>query len=63
MADLILAQLGLRPVPGSASDEGPIRGLYLRGSDAWPGGRVMGTPGHNAANEAIANLRAGRHVL
>ena len=52
----------LRPVPGSSSYEGPIRGLYLCGSGAWPGGCVMGAPGHNAAQEAIANLKAGRYA-
>jgi phytoene dehydrogenase-like protein len=51
----------LRPVPGSSTYEGPIRGLYLCGSGAWPGGCVMGAPGHNAAHEAIGNLRTGRH--
>jgi phytoene dehydrogenase-like protein len=51
----------LRPVPGSKTYEGPIRGLYLCGSGAWPGGCVMGAPGHNAAHEAIANLSSGRH--
>jgi phytoene dehydrogenase-like protein len=51
----------LRPVPGSASYEGPIRGLYLCGSGAWPGGCVMGAPGHNAAQEVIARVRAGRY--
>jgi phytoene dehydrogenase-like protein len=51
----------MRPVPGSSSYEGPIRGLYLCGSGAWPGGCVMGAPGHNAAHEVIDNLRAGRH--
>jgi phytoene dehydrogenase-like protein len=51
----------MRPVPGSKTYEGPIRGLYLCGSGAWPGGCVMGAPGHNAAAEAIGNLRAGRH--
>ena len=51
----------LRPVPGSKTYEGPIRGLSLCGSGAWPGGCVMGAPGHNAAHEAIANLAAGRH--
>ena len=50
----------LRPVPGSTSYEGPIRGLYLCGSGAWPGGCVMGAPGHNAAQEVIARVRAGR---
>ncbi len=51
----------LRPVPGSRTYEGPIRGLYLCGAGAWPGGCVMGAPGHNAAHESIANLKAGRH--
>ncbi len=50
----------LRPVPGSTSYEGPIRGLYLCGSGAWPGGCVMGAPGHNAAHEAIGHLKEGR---
>jgi phytoene dehydrogenase-like protein len=50
----------LRPAPGSTSYEGPIRGLYLCGSGAWPGGCVMGAPGHNAAREVIARLRAAR---
>jgi phytoene dehydrogenase-like protein len=43
----------LRPVPGSSSYEGPISGLFLCGSGAWPGGCVMGAPGHNAAHEII----------
>ena len=43
-----------RPVPGSTSYEGPIGGLYLCGAGAWPGGCVMGAPGHNAAQEVIA---------
>jgi phytoene dehydrogenase-like protein len=51
----------LRPVPGSSTYEGPIRGLYLCGSGSWPGGCVMGAPGHNAAREAITNLKAARH--
>jgi phytoene dehydrogenase-like protein len=51
----------MRPVPGSQSYEGPIFGLYLCGSGAWPGGCVMGAPGHNAAHEAIGRLRAGEY--
>ncbi len=39
----------LRPVAGSARYETPVRGLYLCGSGAHPGGGVMGAPGHNAA--------------
>ncbi len=51
----------MRPVPGSQSYQGPISGLYLCGSGAWPGGCVMGAPGHNAAHEAIDRLRAGEY--
>lgn len=51
----------MRPVPGATSYEGPIRGLYLCGSGAWPGGCVMGAPGHNAAHEAIGKLSGGYH--
>jgi phytoene dehydrogenase-like protein len=43
-------------VPGSTSYEGPIGGLYLCGAGAWPGGCVMGAPGHNAAQEVIARF-------
>ncbi|HRA46956.1 MAG TPA: NAD(P)/FAD-dependent oxidoreductase [Thermomicrobiales bacterium] len=51
----------MRPVPGSSSYEGPIHGLYLCGSGAWPGGCVMGAPGHNAAHEAITKIAAGHY--
>jgi len=47
----------LRPVPGSRRYEGPLPGLYLCGSGAWPGGCVMGAPGHNAAQEVLATWR------
>jgi phytoene dehydrogenase-like protein len=47
----------LRPVPGSTSYEGPIGGLFLCGAGAWPGGCVMGAPGHNAAQEVLARFR------
>ncbi len=50
----------LRPVPGSRSYQGPVHGLYLCGAGAWPGGCVMGAPGHNAAQEVIATLAARR---
>jgi len=48
----------LRPVPGSSSYEGPIGGLFLCGSGAWPGGCVMGAPGHNAAHEILARFES-----
>jgi phytoene dehydrogenase-like protein len=38
-----------RPVPGFADYRTPIRGLYLCGSAAHPGGGVMGAAGMNAA--------------
>jgi phytoene dehydrogenase-like protein len=50
----------MRPVPGSSSYEGPVGGLFLCGSGAWPGGCVMGAPGHNAAQEIIARMQEGR---
>jgi len=38
-----------RPVPGFADHRTPIRGLYLCGAAAHPGGGVMGAAGMNAA--------------
>lgn len=43
----------LRPLAGWASYRTPVRGLYLCGSGAHPGGGVMGAPGHNAAREIL----------
>ena len=31
----------------------PVKGLYLCGSGAHPGGGVMGAPGHNCAREML----------
>jgi phytoene dehydrogenase-like protein len=42
-----------RPVPGFASYLTPIKGLYLCGSAAHPGGGVMGAAGWNAAREMM----------
>jgi len=42
-----------RPVPGFAGYRTPIRGLYLCGSAAHPGGGVMGAAGRNAAREML----------
>ncbi len=47
----------LRPLPGWAQYRTPIRGLYLCGSGAHPGGGVMGAPGHNAAREILKDWR------
>lgn len=38
-----------RPVLGAGAYRGPIRGLYMCGAGAHPGGGVTGAPGHNAA--------------
>jgi phytoene dehydrogenase-like protein len=38
-----------RPVPGYASYETPVKGLFLCGSAAHPGGGVIGASGWNAA--------------
>ncbi len=43
----------LRPLAGWARYRTPVRGLYLCGSGAHPGGGVMGAPGHNAAREIL----------
>ena len=46
-----------RPVAHFADYRTPIRGLYLCGSSAHPGGGVSGIPGHNAAREILKDLR------
>jgi phytoene dehydrogenase-like protein len=47
----------LRPVPGYANYRTPIRGLYLCGSAAHPGGGVMGACGRNAAREIVRDTK------
>ena len=42
-----------RPVPGFADYRTPIRGLYLCGAAAHPGGGVMGAAGANAARAIL----------
>ena len=46
-----------RPMLGSADYRMPVKGLYLCGSGAHPGGGVTGAPGHNAAREIIRDFR------
>ncbi len=43
----------MRPIAGWARYRTPLRGLYLCGSGAHPGGGVMGAPGFNAAREIL----------
>ena len=42
-----------RPVSGWARYATPVRGLWLAGSGAHPGGGVMGAPGRLAALEML----------
>ncbi|HEV8531907.1 MAG TPA: NAD(P)/FAD-dependent oxidoreductase [Methylomirabilota bacterium] len=46
-----------RPVAGYASYRTPVKGLYLCGAAAHPGGGVMGAPGRNAAREILRARR------
>jgi phytoene dehydrogenase-like protein len=43
----------LRPTPGYSNYRTPIKGLYLCGAAAHPGGGVMGACGANAAREML----------
>lgn len=60
--DIFHGQLSLdqlwsaRPVLGHADYRTPVRGLYLCGSGAHPGGGVTGAPGHNCAREVLRDL-------
>ncbi len=49
-----------RPLLGLARYRLPVRGLYLCGSGAHPGGGVTGMPGRNAAREIVSDWRKGR---
>jgi len=57
--ELTLEQLFfLRPAAGWAGYTTPVRGLYLCGSGAHPGGGIMGAPGRNAALRVLRESRA-----
>ncbi len=47
----------MRPAAGWARYRTPVRGLYLCGSGAHPGGGVMGAPGYNCAREMLKAKR------
>ena len=50
----------MRPVPGWSRYRTPVRGLYLCGAGAHPGGGVTGAPGYNAARTVLRDLRGRR---
>jgi phytoene dehydrogenase-like protein len=60
--DIFHGQLSLdqlwsaRPVLGYADYRTPVKGLYLCGSGAHPGGGVTGAPGHNCAREVLRDF-------
>jgi len=61
--DIFHGKMGLdqlfsnRPMLGHADYRMPLKGLYLCGSGAHPGGGVTGAPGHNAARAVLADRR------
>ncbi len=61
--DIFHGALGLdqlfttRPLLGQANYRGAVKGLYLCGSGAHPGGGVTGLPGRNAAREVLRDWR------
>jgi phytoene dehydrogenase-like protein len=60
--DIFHGQLSLdqlwsaRPVLGHADYRTPLKGLYLCGAGAHPGGGVTGAPGHNCAREVLRDF-------
>jgi phytoene dehydrogenase-like protein len=61
--DIFHGKMGLdqlfsaRPMIGAADYRMPLKGLYLCGSGAHPGGGVTGAPGHNAARSVLHDRR------
>jgi len=45
-----------RPILGHADYRTPVKGLYLCGSGAHPGGGVTGAPGYNCAREVLRDF-------
>ena len=44
-----------RPMLGHGAYRGPMKGLYMASAGTHPGGGVTGAPGHNCAQEVIAD--------
>ena len=56
--ELTLEQLFfLRPAPGWAKYQTPIKNLYMCGSATHPGGGIMAAPGRNAAMRILAETK------
>ena len=61
--DIFHGKMGLdqlfsnRPMLGHADYRMPLKGLYLCGAGAHPGGGVTGAPGHNAAKAVLKDRR------
>jgi phytoene dehydrogenase-like protein len=45
-----------RPLLGHADYRAPVKGVYLCGAGAHPGGGVTGAPGHNCAREVLRDF-------
>ncbi len=66
--DIFHGKMGLdqlfsaRPMIGAADYRMPLKGLYLCGSGAHPGGGVTGAPGHNAARAVLADRRPWKRM-
>src|SRR5712664_980373 len=52
-----------RPLLGYADYRSPVKGLYLCGSGAHPGGGVTGAPGHNCAREVIRDFKSIKQIF
>ncbi|KAK1288732.1 hypothetical protein QJS10_CPB19g00567 [Acorus calamus] len=50
----------MRPVKGWSDYRTPLKGLYLCGSGAHPGGGVMGAPGRNSAHVVLEDIKKSR---
>ncbi|KAK1276285.1 hypothetical protein QJS04_geneDACA003725 [Acorus gramineus] len=50
----------MRPVKGWSDYRTPLKGLYLCGSGAHPGGGVMGAPGRNSAHAVLEDIKKSR---
>ena len=49
-----------RPHPDAAQYATPVKGLYMCGSGAHPGGGVTGAPGRNAAQRILRDVKQKR---